>query len=199
MGVPVFVSPVEVPVSRTKKPKVFTAPIILDPEVEIEYKQINEAAFQDQKQRLETFKHRVANARALHLDPVEAEAAVQKIIEEDTAANLEWAAKVEAAKARLDAEVENYRFTSIGRKKFVELIDANPPTDEDREEWDNAEDKSLPAAVNELGFAKDLIAASCVHPPLKRDEVEAMFDDPAWNQAELTLLYMVARHAQLNV
>lgn len=185
--------------SRTKQPKVFTAPIVLDPEVEIEYKQINEAAFQDQQRRLETFAKRIENARALHLDPIEAEAAVAKIIAEDTAANEEWAVKVKAAKDRLDAVVENYRFVSIGRKKFVELIDANPPTDEDREEWDNAEDKSLPAAVNELGFAKDLIAASCVHPPLKPDEVESMFDDPAWNQGELTLLYMVARHAQLTV
>lgn len=180
-----------------KKARAYYAPIVMDPEVETAYKTVNAEAHADLERRLNTFKLRVDNARALHTDPDEAERHVQKIIADDTAANEEWAAKTREAKTALDAATQKYWFRSIGRKKFVELIDANPPTDEDREEWDNAEDKTLPAAVNELGFAKDLIAAASSQPKLSREDVEAMFDDPAWNQSELTLLYLIARNAQL--
>jgi len=195
-----FLMPVEALVSiPVKKPRTYYAPIILDPDVEVEYKKIQQQAFDDQERRLTTFKHRVENARARFLDPVEAEAEVQKIIAEDTTANEVWSAKCVEAKKLLDEATHKFVFRSIGRKKFAELMDANPPREEDIAEWDNADDRTLPAAVNELGFAKDLIAAASVSPRLSRDDVEGMFDDPAWNTSELTLLYVVARNAQLNV
>lgn len=183
----------------TKKARKYCAPIVLDSAVEVAYNEVNAAAFADHKNRLESLKVRLENARARFTDPAEAEDEVQRIIAEDTAANNAWADRVREAERKLKDVTFKYWFTSVGRKKFVELIDANPPTDEDREEWDNAENKNLPAAVNELGFAKDLIAAASVTPRLSRGDVEEMFDDPAWNQAELTLLYMVARNAQLQV
>lgn len=182
-----------------KKPRIYKAPIILDNEVEVAYNTLQHQAFADYQKRLESFKLRVENARVRFLDPVEAEAEVQRIIADDTAATKEWERRLGEAKKALDAVTKNYLFRSIGRKKFAELIDANPPTEADREEWDNSSDRSLPAAVNELGFAKALITASCISHSLTRTDVEEMFDDPAWNQQELTLLYVMARSAQLSV
>lgn len=183
--------------SFVKKPRVYSAPIILDNEVEVAYNTIQHQAFSDREDRLTTLKVRLENARTRFLDPVEAEAEVQRILADDTASIKEWERRLEEAQQARDAATMNFLFRSIGRKKFAELIDANPPTEDDREEWDNASDKSLPAAVNELGFAKDIIAAASISPTLTRQEVEDMFDDPAWNQGELTLLYIVARNAQL--
>ncbi len=89
----------------------------------------------------------------------------------------------DAAKAAVKATTVEMRFRSIGRKAYRALMDAHPPTEEQK-----ADAEGL--SYNSETFAIALIAASCVDPVLTVEQVEIL--DAEWNSAELVPLWMAA-------
>jgi hypothetical protein len=100
------------------------------------------------------------------------------------------ASAVAAAQEALDAVTFWFTFKGIGRTRFNALLAEHPPTDadlakaadrlQDRPEW-------CPAT-----FTPALIAASCATPQMTLADVQALFDDEAWNIQELGALFAAA-------
>lgn len=86
-----------------------------------------------------------------------------------------------------DGEIVTIRFRSCGRKRYEEILDANPPTDEEQRK---AKDAGGEVAWNSETFPIALISASAVEPELTVDQVSELFDE--WNNAEAQMLFLAA-------
>lgn len=86
-----------------------------------------------------------------------------------------------------------FKFRSIGRKPYDELIDANPPTDSDRAEVEKAGGDPKMLQYSPEAFAIALCQAALVEPQ-DFDFKEAWNSDD-WNQAELAALFSGAMEA----
>jgi hypothetical protein len=98
-------------------------------------------------------------------------------------------AQVEARMVDEEA-VAYFTFRSIGRALYDALVDEHQPTPAQR-----AKAKSLgmgEIAWNPDTFPPALVAACLVTPPLTSDEMQALWRDDAWNQAELNAMLQAA-------
>lgn len=98
--------------------------------------------------------------------------------------------RYEAARTAAEAETITYRFQAIGRKAYEELLLANPVTPENQAEADRLGQQHTD--YNPDTFPKALVAASLVDPILTYEDVEEMWDDPAWTGPELSTLWVAA-------
>lgn len=94
---------------------------------------------------------------------------------------------LDAAMAEQDGEIVTIKFRSCGRKRYEQLLDANPPTDEEQRK---AKDAGGEAAWNNETFPVALIAASAIEPELSVEQVAELFDE--WNNAEAQMLFLAA-------
>ena len=82
-----------------------------------------------------------------------------------------------------------FRFESIGRKRYEALIAENPPDETQRKA---AKARGILAAWNPDTFPPQIISACMSEPKLSVAEVAELWDHPAWNQSELSLLFDAA-------
>jgi len=149
---------------KKKKPVEATVEILLDDEPSL--------AVRDARSRL-----------------LQAETALSENSEDEALLAERDAAKsqVDEALALMKAETVTLRFHSIGRKAWEALIDANPPTVEQRHA---AKEEGNEAVWNSDTFPQALIAASCVEPVMSLEQVQELFDE--WNTAESGALFNAA-------
>ncbi len=79
--------------------------------------------------------------------------------------------------------VVTFSFKSIGRPRYDELVDENPPTPEKRKEG---------AEFNEDTFPPSLVSESSLEPEISLEEAVEIFSSPNWNNAELRKLFFAA-------
>jgi hypothetical protein len=102
------------------------------------------------------------------------------------------AQKVEELQAEIDAviasaEVVTFHFRGIGRKRYEDLIRANPPTDEEKKEWREGGNQGTPLSN---AFYAALVAATCVEPEMSFDDAQALLDE--WSQNDVETLVTAA-------
>lgn len=95
----------------------------------------------------------------------------------------------QSARAAADEESVSFKFRSIGRAAFEELMLRHLPT---RDQKEQARKAGAQATYNADTFPPALIAATCVEPELQVHEAEELWKDPSWNQAELLELFLAA-------
>lgn len=107
-------------------------------------------------------------------------------------------AEEERAHLALLAVSQRFEFQNLSRAAYSDLVEAHPPTEEQRAEAESFGKDLLGRPVRESpdfdidSFAPALVAACIVEPPLTETEVEEMFNDPAWTTEELITLYNAA-------
>lgn len=94
---------------------------------------------------------------------------------------------LDAAMADQDGEIVTIKFRSCGRKRYEQILDENPPTDEEQRK---AKEQGGEAAWNNETFPVALIAASAIEPELSVEQVSELFDE--WNNAEAQMLFLAA-------
>lgn len=106
-----------------------------------------------------------------------------------------WEAEEKLAQVQqrmVDEEaVVQFTFRSIGRAAYDALVDANPATPAQRAKF-KAQGITEGINWNEETFPPALVAACLVEPKLSEAEVQALWRDPNWNQAELSALVVAA-------
>lgn len=96
---------------------------------------------------------------------------------------------------RLEEQLEDvtvaFKFRSIGRAAFEELLLAHPPT---RDQKDDAKKQGVEGRLtyNVETFPIALVSAASVEPKLEEVDVKELWDSPEWNQAELMQLFDAA-------
>lgn len=78
-------------------------------------------------------------------------------------------------------------FRSIGRRRYDEMVDEHPPTDEQQEK---AKEQGGVAGYNPATFLPVLISESLIEPLLTLEQVNALWDE--WNNAEVMALINAA-------
>ena len=94
----------------------------------------------------------------------------------------------DAYRQRVAEATATMTFQSIGRKRYDGLVDAHPPTEQNREEAKQRDED--PPAWNPETFMPALVRASCAEPELSEEDVQSIFDE--WNQGELLELWQAA-------
>lgn len=126
------------------------------------------------------------------LDPeaYEAYEEAQALLSEATAENrTEREEALEAAKERLSDAVVTMKFQSVGRKRYDEIIDAHPATEEQKAQAKKQGIEETPS-YNLETFPPALVAASLVEPDLTLEDVQELYD--TWNNAEVMELFLAA-------
>lgn len=102
--------------------------------------------------------------------------------------------KAPAIQYQLDALIEEakkteqvFKFRSIGRPRYEELLREHPPTARQK--------KDLQAVFNTDTFPPALISAASFDPEISLEDAEEIFSSPDWNNAELLKLYFAAEQA----
>lgn len=104
--------------------------------------------------------------------------------------------KMEQAKALVLENSVVFKFRSIGRKRFDDLIGEHPPTDTQiKKAKDNG---SGDINWNSDTFPVALISACLVEPKLEEHEVKDMWDSEDWAGSELLLLFYGALDVNSN-
>lgn len=111
----------------------------------------------------------------------EAEAELAQAIEDDRRLNREplaptLAARVQELEAEIEASKRSFRFVSIGRKAWADLVRDHPPSKEDRK-------RDARSDINSETFPAAAIAASCADPKMTLEQVkrlETAIGDPQW-------------------
>jgi hypothetical protein len=154
---------------RKKKPTTKRVPILLDPDLA---DQLSEAR------------------NAFDLARIRYENAPQ---------NADRSDEFDAAKARYDelldatrSEVVEFVFRGIGRHAWELLVDEHRPTKEQQDKHRRANPKAGPLEWNPETFPVAAVAASLSEPELTAGEVQEIWDDPDWNDAELAALFFAA-------
>ncbi len=118
-----------------------------------------------------------------------AEARARLAPDDEKAQEAVWAAQeaYDSAKAQAVADdvVVSLLFRSVGRHAYDELIRAHPPGERQK-----AEEPAL--SFDPDTFPQALVHASLVEPKLSADDVEAIWQSPDWNAAELAMLFAAA-------
>lgn len=105
-------------------------------------------------------------------------------------------AEYESLRERIEDDVVEFVFQSIGPKAFEELLLANQPTPDQRAEAKRKGDD--PPTWNPDTFPQLLVSASLVSPELTEEEVKELYHDPAWSAAETTNFFFAALDANSN-
>ena len=116
-----------------------------------------------------------------------------------TAAQRELADLTDELDKLLVEKAENtatFRFKGLSRDRYERLMNAHPPTKDQRA---RAANLGIPALWNSDTFPPALVAACLVEPDdWTEDDVNAMWHDDNWNQAELNELFSAAISACVN-
>lgn len=109
----------------------------------------------------------------------------------------------EAEEAAADLIVP-FVFRSMGREAFEDLVSAHKPTRKQKDDYRQELIARGVPANEELPYDPDtfppaLIAACLASPKLTEDEAKELWDDPAWSQAELSLLLQAAQAVNQSV
>lgn len=158
-----------------KKPVTVEVPIAFDSEVADE---LNLAQDQfDEKERL----YRVASLK----DETTMQMLTRLESEREDAR-----AVLEEVKARAAEVTVTFKFRSLGRTAFEELLRDHPPSDTDKEKA-KAKGEDPPNFSFE-SFPIALVANSCIEPELSIDNVKEMWQSEDWNESELITLFNAA-------
>lgn len=150
-----------------KKPVTTTVPICMDSEVADRYARL--------QIRVELKRTQLA------MDPNDRE--LRREVED-------LQAQFEQAEAEVEKLTVRFKFKSLGRQAYDDLIKMHPPT------------KAQIAEAKEKGYATQqwnietfpmaLITVCCIEPDLTDENVKEMFTSDDWNEAELTMLWEAA-------
>lgn len=77
-------------------------------------------------------------------------------------------------------------FQDIGRKRFNELVENNPPTPEQKQLWKDEENPGH-LGYNLETFPIALITATCIEPKMKYEDVESLFEE--WGEGDIEALF----------
>lgn len=112
-------------------------------------------------------------------DHLRADAALTEAMQHpdpDPAGLDELVAQVEATEAAMDAAKTEFRFASVGKAAWLDLVTSHPPT--------AAERKRDPRAEVSVSFQPAAVAASCVDPEMTVDDAKALMaslSDDLWD------------------
>jgi len=84
------------------------------------------------------------------------------------------------------ATLVEFRFQSIGREKYDNLVESCKPT---------ADQKKQGMPYDPLRFAPALIASACIEPEMTLEQATEIFDSPKWNNAQVMRLFHAAQEA----
>lgn len=99
-------------------------------------------------------------------------------------------ASYQAIKATMEENAVVFKFRSIGRRKFEELVFQHQPT---KEQLDDAKKNGNgPLQWNTDTFPPVLIAASLVSPEFTPEEVKDLWEDDDWSGSELAEIFFTA-------
>jgi multidrug efflux pump subunit AcrA (membrane-fusion protein) len=157
---------------KRKKARVKELSLLLDPEVG-EERDAAKKALRDAEVRRSALKREGASLTQANKDVKAAEA------------------DLEAAEEALRDATAVFKFSSIGRIKMEELLEAHEPTEKQIQEAKAEGVTEL--QYNPSTFPQALIAASCIEPNLTEEQVEEIWDDESWNTNELVALFQVAQ------
>jgi len=104
--------------------------------------------------------------------------------EEDTAPRVQ--AKLDELMEQAKSTEREFVFQSIGRVEYDKLVEAHPPTADQRKQGNQFNVDTFPAA---------LVSRAAVSPKITLEQAEEIFDSPSWNNAELLRLYYAAQEA----
>jgi len=79
-----------------------------------------------------------------------------------------------------ETETVTFKFRSLGAQEYDKLIDAHPPT---------TEQKIDGASFNIDTFAPSLISKVCLEPEMSFEDVKDLWNSPDWNRGELMHLF----------
>lgn len=103
-------------------------------------------------------------------------------------------AERDAAEEALNESTVVITLRSIGRKAYEAIVDANQPTNAQKEraakEAKEMGARPQPLPYNPDTFAPALIAATVIEPPMTPEDVQEIMDD--WNQPEIIQLFTAA-------
>lgn len=105
-------------------------------------------------------------------------------------------AKLEEAKALMLENSVLFKFRSIGRKRFDDLIFEHPPTEAQIKKA--KENGSGEANWNEDTFPIALIHACLVDPKMEEHEVKDLWDSEDWSGSEVLALFWAALEVNSN-
>lgn len=96
----------------------------------------------------------------------------------------------DAALAESEEFVVEFVVRSIGRDRFEEILNDNPPTEQQKNKAkkDGEEEPSW----NPETFMPALMAASIVSPAITEEEMQEMWTSEDWNAAELFIIFAAA-------
>ena len=97
-------------------------------------------------------------------------------------------AEVDGAETAVRESTVTVVIRQIGRKRYDALIDAHPPTDDEKAEAVKA--GLEPPPYNAETFAPALISASCAEPLMTVEQVQELFDE--WSTGEINELFAAA-------
>lgn len=102
---------------------------------------------------------------------------------------------VEEAKAAAEGASITFKFRSIGRKKYDDLVDQFPATDDQKAEVARFGGDPDNLAWDPDKFPVALMAASILEPALTAEQVQEMYDSDDWSASELSALSVAALEA----
>ena len=182
--------------SAAKQARTFAVPIVMDPDVESIYLDARHALDARAETLLESAALRIRAAReAAGDDPNDRLIAAGAVVTADEAELAALRTAVTDAETALDAVTTKYRFRSLGRKAWKDLVTKHPATPEDQEAW-AAEGHEGRCPWHEDGLARDLIHKAAVSPLLSPEDVAEIFDGADWNASEISLLWTAALYVQ---
>lgn len=99
-------------------------------------------------------------------------------------------AEVDELREEMGANVAEFVFRSVGRRKYEELVENCPAT---KKQITDAQKEGVDVpGWNPETFPPTLIAAALVEPEFTEEEVFEIWESDDWNQAELVTLFMAA-------
>lgn len=150
-----------------KKASIRTVPICMDAEVADEYATLL-VQVELKKAELRTY---------------EGDKRIERELEDLEAQLLE-------AKDRAREQTIVFKFRSLGRQAYEDLVQEHPAT---KKQVDDAKKEGLGGqGFNVETFPIALIAACIIEPKLNEDDVKGMWNSDEWNSAELSLLWECA-------
>lgn len=121
---------------------------------------------------------------SLRSDLAQAEARLEAATEDDDAQQARQV--VDALKAEAIEKTHVLVFESLGRKRWLKLVDEHPPTEESRERFGGGYDYDPDT------FAAAAIAATCVDPKMNEAEAQWLLDQLPVNIGEAIFATAVA-------
>lgn len=104
--------------------------------------------------------------------------------------------ELEDARKAAEAESVEFKFQSIGRLAYEQLIDDHPATADQKKRAEKKSDPVPPWDLDEFPVA--LIHACLSEPKLTLDQVRQIWTDDNWNESELLGLFLCAQEVNQN-